>query len=199
MRVQASLVLVLTAGFVLPIVCAVPVGHLVDRLGAKPVITIGALGLALAPPWPVLHPSLVTLTLLQLLTGIAHLGSVVAAQSYTSRLAGSHERNFGWYTTLVSLGQLVGPFLLGGLIEISGYRSALIASGVSAVSAAIASRFLPQLSVVETNASGASVSQGQPRIRFRANVPLRTAMITSGAILFALGIHQTFFPVRVTG
>ncbi len=190
--------LVLTAGFVLPIMCAVPVGHWVDRLGAKPVITLGALGLALAPLWPVLYPSLVTLALLQLLTGIAHLGSVVAAQSYTSRLAGSRERNFGWYSTLVSLGQLVGPFLLGGLIEIRGYRSTLVVSGISAVGAAIASRFLSRLSVVRTDIGGASASRLQPRLRFRANLPLRTAMIASGAILFALGIHQTFFPVYLS-
>ena len=186
--------IVLGTGFVLPVLTAVYLGGWVERLGAPRMILLGALGLATAPLIPALCPSLLALAMLQIAAGLSHLAGVVAAQSYVARISGSRERNFGWYTTLVSLGQLIGPFALGAIIEVLGYRGALVASGGAGVVAAGLSRLLPRLSECPTGGAVPLPSTiDGPELS--ANRPLRAALLASGATLFALGVHQTFFPV----
>lgn len=186
--------IVLGAGFVLPVVAAVSVGGWVDRVGAPRMILVGAIGLALAPIIPVLLPGLLALVALQVVAGLSHLAAVVAVQSYVARIGGSREKNFGWYTTLVSLGQLIGPFLVGILIEVLGYSSAFIVSAGTGLLAALASRALPRLPKNEIDKAERSGLSTNPASGL-SNQPLRTALLTSGATLFALGVHQTFYPV----
>jgi MFS family permease len=190
----AMIGVVLGSGFVLPVLSAVSVGGWVDRLGASRMILFGSIGLALAPIIPVLLPNLMALGALQVVAGLSHLAAVVAIQSYVARIGGSREKNFGWYTTLVSLGQLIGPLLAGAMIEMLGYRSALIVSGCAGVLAALFGLALlssARVSVPRTEASPRS----RPQVGGTLNQPLRVALFTSGATLFALGVHQTFFPV----
>lgn len=186
--------LVLGAGFVLPVVTAVGIGGWVDRLGAPRMILVGALGLAVGPLVPAALPSLATLTVLQVVTGVAHLAGVVAAQSYVARIAGPRERNFGMYTTFVSFGQLLGPFAVGAAIDGMGYRGALLVTAGAGVVAAALSRALPRL----PRRHDAPEAPPPRRTRHRELVrapSLRLALGASGATLFALGVHQTFFPV----
>lgn len=192
--------LVLGAGFVLPVLTAISVGTWVDRVGARRMILAGAIGLAVAPVLPVLAPSLAALALLQIVSGVAHLSGVVAAQSYVARVAGPRERNFGWYTTFVSVGQLVGPFAVGVAIELLGFRGALVLSGATGLAAALSSRGLPPVTVRAVEAPDRS--HAMPRARtfstrsdLITHPPLRLALLASGATLFALGVHQTFFPI----
>lgn len=192
--------LVLGVGFVLPVLTAISIGTWVDRVGARRMILAGAIGLAVAPVLPVLAPSLAALALLQIVSGVSHLSGVVAAQSYVARLAGPRERNFGWYTTFVSLGQLVGPLAVGVAIELLGYRGALVLSGSTGVAAALLSRGLPPVAVRAVKASCPSHAMPRtttysPKSELLMNPPLRLALLASGATLFALGVHQTFFPI----
>lgn len=185
---------VLGAGFVLPVVAAVSVGGWVDRVGAPRMILVGAIGLASAPIIPVLLPDLMALVALQVVAGLAHLTAVVAIQSYVARIGGSRETNFGWYTTLVSVGQLTGPFLVGLLIEVVGYSSAFMVSAGAGVLAALASRALPRLTKDRVDKAERPDLPTKPA-KGTPSRPLCAALLTSGATLFALGVHQTFYPV----
>lgn len=192
--------LVLGVGFVLPVLTAISIGTWVDRVGARRMILAGAIGLAIAPVLPVIAPSLAALALLQIVSGVSHLSGVVAAQSYVARVAGPRERNFGWYTTFVSVGQLVGPFAVGVAIELLGYRGALVLSGSTGLAAALLSRGLPPVAVRAVEAPSPSHAMPRsptysPKSDLVTHPPLRLALLASGATLFALGVHQTFFPI----
>lgn len=178
--------LVLGVGFVLPVLAAVSIADWVDRIGARRMVVAGAIGLAVAPVIPWIEPSLIALAAMQVVMGVAHLGSVVAAQSYVARIGGPRERNFGWYTTFVSVGQLAGPFVLGLALESTGYPGALATSAAVGVAAAGLAVGLRPLG--DADAPAASAAPGASRKRDLASSrPLRLALVASGATLFALG------------
>lgn len=186
--------IVLGAGFVLPVLAAISIGDWVDRIGARRMVVAGAIGLAVAPLIPWLEPGLITLTAMQVVMGVAHLGSVVAAQSYVARIEGPRERNFGWYTTFVSVGQLVGPFALGVALESFGYPGALVTSmAVGIAAAGLALGLRP--SGHPPGRSPSTASAASRKRDLATSRPLRLALLASAATLFALGVHQTFFPV----
>lgn len=185
---------VVTAGFILPVFLAVPVGALVDRLGARAMIAAGAAGLAVAPLAPLLAPSIPSVFALQLLAGVAHLTAVVAAQALVASLgAGAHRvRNFGWYTTMVSLGQFVGPLLIGAAIDFGGYRSSLLLLAIAPTLGLAACAFLRPR---EASAGLAPPHRPGEILGLGRSGPVQLALLASGVTLFALGIHQSFFPV----
>lgn len=186
--------IVLGVGFVLPVLAAVSIGDWVDRIGARRMVVVGAIGLAVAPTIPWIEPSLIALAAMQVVMGVAHLGSVVAAQSYVARIGGPRERNFGWYTTFVSVGQLAGPFLLGVALEATGYPGALATSAVVGVAAVGLAVGLRPMGHPRAPTTPAAIGSSRKR-DLASSRPLRLALVASGATLFALGVHQTFFPV----
>ena len=103
--------LLVSAGYVLPLLLAIGAGSLVDRRGPRPLIVGGMIGMTLSPLLVAAVPDLGALIVAQLVLGLSHLLVIVAAQAHVaSRGEGqARERNFGWYTTFVSVGQLTGP------------------------------------------------------------------------------------------
>src|SRR5690606_41450698 len=90
-----------------------------------------ACGFVLAPGAIGLKPSIPVLFGAQALAGLSELLVCVAGQTYATSLSTGREReqHLGWYTTMVSAGQLVGPLLGGVLADAVGYaRSFLTAS-----------------------------------------------------------------------
>ena len=72
---------VVAAAFAFPLLLAIPVGGLIDRAGAKPVLLTGAGLLTLAPLLVAASPSLAALLAVQVLAGLGQLLGVVAAQA----------------------------------------------------------------------------------------------------------------------
>src|SRR5690606_5254779 len=91
----------------------------------------GACGIGLGLGAIGLKPSIPVLFGAQALAGLSELLVIVAGQTYATSLSTGREReqHLGWYTTMVSAGQLVGPLLGGVLADAVGYaRSFLTAS-----------------------------------------------------------------------
>jgi MFS family permease len=128
---------VVSAAFAFPLLLAIPVGGLIDRVGAKPVLLGGAGLLTLAPLLVVAGPTLPGLLVVQVLAGLGQLLGVVAAQSLVASfgVGRDRERHFGWYGAFVSTGQMAGPIAAGVLLDLAGFRVAYLVAAVAAVAA----------------------------------------------------------------
>ncbi|MGH3640691.1 MAG: MFS transporter [Mycobacterium sp.] len=107
---------VATAAFAVPpLLLAVPAGRLVDRVGERSSLVLGALafvGAGLIAAF--VGATLVGLLIATVLLGLGVLWSVVAEQAWVMRdaPAGKLDSTFGLYTFATSSGQMVGPGLL---------------------------------------------------------------------------------------
>jgi MFS family permease len=121
----------------LPVVLAVPAGRWVDGAGAGRWLAAGLIGTASAPLLLALAPGAAALAAAQAIVGVFQLFSALAAQSYVAEAASdaSLERDYATFATLLSAGRLVGPLLVGVVIDLAGFRAAFAASGAAALAA----------------------------------------------------------------
>ncbi|MFC6093183.1 MFS transporter [Saccharothrix lopnurensis] len=130
LEVPASWLGALSASFALvPLVLALPAGHVVDRVGERRVLLVGSVLMTGAGAvFVLLGDSLAGLLAGSVLLGTAHLCAVVGQQALVANAAapgGRLDSAFGYYTFAASLGQLLGPLLIpllggGGSIPDTG-------------------------------------------------------------------------------
>ncbi len=189
---------VVASGFLVPLLAAVRIGKIVDRFGARAVITVGAGLLALAAVPVAVAPSLWTIAALAVITNFGHVSAIVASQRSVARTVRSRETAFGWFTTSVSVGQLIGPLAMGVAIDHFGFgggTAATLAAAVAVLVLALAvRRRLPGPSPTAADAAPVSV-----RRDLRADPVVPVAILGSGGVLFAMGAHQAFYPVVLDG
>ncbi len=136
----AELGLVMTAYFVATLITQMPIGVLVDRVGARPVLIAGlllhggAVALAgLVPAYPVLLVAF-------FLGGIAN--SVFHPADFTILSASvresHHGRAFAVHTFGGSIGYALAPVVMVGLAAVLGWQGALIVVGAAGVAMALA-------------------------------------------------------------
>jgi len=124
-----------TAAFaVLPLVVAMPLGRLTDRLrGLTAVLTAGLL---LSSGGAVLMSTTAGLPALAASSAVLGLGQLVfmqSAQSIIARWSGDDllDRAFGWFTAALAVGQLIGPLLVSALLGNASGPQLVEASGAA--------------------------------------------------------------------
>jgi len=196
---------VVAAYAVIPLVLAVPAGALVDRLGSRRLFVAGACGIVLGLGAIGLKPSIPVLFGAQALAGLSELLVIVAGQTYATSLSTGREReqHLGWYTTMVSAGQLVGPLLGGVLADAVGYaRSFLTASVLGLLPVLVGTRVrdLPWASRQEPEKGATSLTMEREALgRILRTGGVQLAVVTSFATLFTMGVRQGFYPIYVEG
>ena len=142
----------------LAIATAIPVGRLVDRRGAR-ATTVG--GIALLGCAAVAHgivTNLVGLVIAHTVLGVGVIFAVVGLQAIVGNAGPSEgaDFRFGLFGAAVSLGQVLGPMVAGGMAEAViasdiagptdpfGTAPTFILSGVLCAAAAIAALWLPR-------------------------------------------------------
>ena len=109
-----------TAAFaVLPLVVAMPLGRLTDRLRGLGLIL--ATGPVLMSGGAFLMSTTATVAALAVASAVLGLGQLVfmvGAQAIVARWSPDDllDRGFGWFTAAVAVGQLFGPLIAGGLL-----------------------------------------------------------------------------------
>jgi MFS family permease len=194
----AAIGVVISAAFLFPFFLAIPAGSLVDTAGPKPMLLFGT-GLLAASPWLVVaYPSIASLLVLQVLAGLGQLIAVVAAQSLVAAQGEGtdRERNFGWYGTFVSAGQLAGPVMAGVLVDVVSFRAAFAVAGMVAALGTVAFLVLPT----------PPRPTGESRVRRRAFVPPRELLAltrlpsvqislwVSATVMVVIIAHGSFLP-----
>jgi MFS family permease len=186
---------VIAAGFLFPLFLAIPAGSLVDRYGSRGMLIVGTLLVGLSPFLVPLFPGFASLGLLQVVGGLGHLLAIVAAQSFVATLGGgrAREQNFGWYSTFISIGQLIGPLVAGVTVDLLGFEEAFALSGALST--------LAVLLVVRLRQPDRLAADEAPRFprpaqlgRLLRNPGVQLALLVSGTIMIPLMGHTSFLP-----
>lgn len=189
---------VLSTQYLLPLLFAIPLGGAVTRYGGRTTLIVGALvmvtGLLFMHFWYG-YPGLV---LGQLLVGLAHLQMVLAAQTIISNLgAGPRlEQYFGWYSTWLSGGQVVGPLLAGLLLpEEQGVGHVFLAMALFALLGGIAGLWLTgqarERLVVKRQETGFRAQW----VLMRTSRGVQLSVLVTVLSVFALGVYGSYLPV----
>jgi len=124
----------------------IPLGHLSDRVGRKPLIVLGLLLLA---PTTALHgevTSTLQLTVLRLVQGLASAGIAAPSFALAADLskAGGEGRQMSVITTGFGLGIAIGPLIAGILAVVSFELPFLIGGVLSLIAAWVVHRNVPE-------------------------------------------------------
>jgi len=117
----------------------IPIGHISDRIGRRPLITIGMFVMI---PLAVLQgfaPTTLTLSAVRFLLGVASALVVAPAYAMVSDLAlpGRMVRQMSVLTMAFGLGVATGPMISGLLAGVVGFEVPFIAAGVALTFGAI--------------------------------------------------------------
>jgi MFS family permease len=186
---------VIAAGFLFPLFLAVPAGSLVDRYGSRGMLIVGTLLVGLSPFLVPLFPGFASLGLLQVLGGLGHLLAVVAAQAFVATLGSgrAREQNFGWYSTFISIGQLIGPLVAGVTVDLFGFEEAFALSGVLSTLAVLLVARLRQTSRLDAGEAPGFPTPAQLG-RLLRNPGVQLALLVSGTIMIPLMGYSSFLP-----
>ncbi len=211
---------------VFPVMLALVAGRLVDAGGAGRAFVVGTAGMVLAPLLVTLVSGLGALALGQVLIGLFHLFVTLASQSFVADLSNgrSFERNFSWYSTSLAAGRMVGPVLVGLIVDLAGFRAAfavLTMIALFTLTLAVAARraaaatapLVPGAAATPgPDAHASPTVEGAPRSAGRDRAPASTAqgadmrdllvnpgvqlaILASSGVFVAIAVRQAFFPV----
>jgi MFS family permease len=197
----AAIGLLVSLPFWLPTILAIPIGRVVSRVGARRIMLGGAVGMTLAPWFTVAFPGVPGLVATQMLIGVSQISMGISAQSTVAAVGqrGSLERAFGWYTTSVSVGQLVGPFLAGVLLERLAASATFAVAGVVPLSCLLAAWALPPQPPLVVGVRRSLLGYGDQLRLLQRNVGVQMALLITLAMLFGFASHAAFFPVYLRG
>ncbi|TWF95614.1 MFS transporter [Saccharopolyspora dendranthemae] len=195
--VPPSLLGVLSGSFALvPLVLALPAGHIVDRLGERRVMLAGSLLMCVAGTVLLaLGHTVAGLVTGSIVLGTAHLGAIVGQQALVanSTSSGRMDSAFGYYTFAASLGQAAGPLMIVGF----GGSQAIpdttpIFQGSIAVAIVL---FALTFAVSDTRAERGPAATENVGVRSLLRLPgLAGALLTACTVLAAVDISLVYLP-----
>ncbi|UZD67185.1 MULTISPECIES: MFS transporter [Marinobacter] len=189
---------VLSIQYLLPLLFAIPLGGVVTRYGGRATLISGAClmvaGLLSMHFWYG-YPGLV---LGQLLVGLAHLQMVLAAQTLISNLGTGPtlERYFGWYSTWLSGGQVVGPLLAGYLLDSGpGTGQVFLVMAVFGALAGLAGFWLTGQARERLKVTRRETGFRAQWELMRTNPGVQLSVLVTVLGMFALGVYGSYLPV----
>jgi MFS family permease len=183
---------------IFPLGLAVYAGRYSDRVGVRRPMVLGSLGMCCSLLLPAALPSLTALFVSASLVGIANIFFHVAVHNLIGAFGapGERTRNFGTFSLGSAVSGMLGPVLVGILIDRAGYGlSYYVLCAISIVPAiALASygRLIPRHVRGKPHAPPAQGNVGDllrmPR--------LRNTMFTSGIILTGIDLFNFYMPIH---
>jgi MFS family permease len=179
----------------LPMLCAVSVGRISDRIGVRTPMLVGSIGVALGASISFVWTSMWALFATAMLTGVSFMMFQLSTQRVAGELgsAGDRMRNFGLLALGYSVSGFSGPLLSGFSIDHFGFPVAFAVAAVIALLpvAVLGSGRLP---LPGPHPAAASPHQGGVRALLTHRALRHTYAIN---VLLAAGwdLHQTFVPI----
>ena len=194
--------LITAAYAVVPVLVALRLGRLADRRSPAPLFVAGTLGLAAGCALLAVAVSLPQLALASAVLGFGHLAFMVGGQTLigVQSDADRQDRDYGLYTALTSLGQLVGPALAGFVLAGSGARPSVEATtGAFLLATALALLALPfswHVRARRRREAGPVPDQpGGTGLRLLRVPGLPAGLLVSLALLAAVDLLTAYLPV----
>ena len=185
---------------VFPVLLALQTGRWVDRGGPGRWFFLGMLGMSAGPALLTLSPGVVTLGLARVVMGMFHLFVSVSAQSLTAGLDNgrSHTANFAAYSTWLAGGRMVGPVLMGAILDRYGFVTSFWAVLAILLSGTLLAygvfRLVGSMRVDEPRDV---VGSGKLLRSTLGNVGFQVAVFASAGIALALTVREAFLPVML--
>lgn len=181
---------------VVPLLIALPVGGLVDRVGARVVMACGSLvTIAAAALLLLAGGGIVGLLAGTALLGAGHLGCVVGQQAVVATgAAGTRlDSRFGYYTFAASLGQAIGPAFIpvfaGGAVRPDPAPLFVVGGVLAVVLLAVTS------AVGRPAPRAAAVDRSEGSTLGLLKVPgLARALLTSATVVAAVDLTVVYLP-----
>jgi MFS family permease len=181
---------------IFPLLLAVYAGRYSDRVGVRRPLVLGSLGLSASLLIPAALPNLAALFLSAVLVGIATIFFHVASHNLTGALGGPGERtaNFGTFSLGSAVSGMIGPVLVGFLVDRAGYApSYCVLAAISVLPCLFLlayHRFIPVHTAAARERAG-----GQVRELLRLPL-LRHILLTSGVILTGIDLFNFYMPIH---
>ena len=179
-----------------PMLIALSVGRLVDRVGPRVPMLAGTVGVAAALLVPYFFPGVASLYILALVVGTAFQFFFVPTQGITGALGGPEHRsrNYSLLAVGFSIASFLGPLIAGFSIDYFGYQTAYLMLAVCPAIAVVLLWFkggtLPKAAISTGGERKKSSSFALLRI-----TKLRNAIIASGLISVGWDLYLFFFPI----
>lgn len=144
-----------------PMLCAVPTGRLIDRIGIIRPMIAGCIAMGIGCALPGLVSGMPVLFLATILIGTGFMVIQVAAQHTVGAMSSAEKRasNYSWLALGFSISGFSGPVLAGLIIDDAPYRIAyLVFACVAAAAMALAA--FGRLGEIRAHEPAASESQG---------------------------------------
>lgn len=192
--------LVAAAFALLPIFLAIPLGRFSDRRSGAPLLVVGCAIQTAGCLLLAVSTTTLSIAGASAVIGLGHLALALGAQDVVARESddGRHDQHFGLLTAGVSLGQLVGPLLVGLLLGAGHTPSAAATTKVMFVAAGIAALATACAAVAERSAGRAGAHGEVRRGSVRAIVSTRgvpVGIFASIAVLAAADVFTAYLPV----
>jgi MFS family permease len=179
-----------------PMLIALYVGRLVDRVGPRMPMLGGAIGVVAALLVPYFFSGIAPLYVLALAVGTAFQFFFVPTQGITGALGGPEQRarNYSLLAVGFSIASFVGPLIAGLSIDHFGYQAAyLVLAGCAAIAVFLLwfkGHLLPAAAVVADDGQKKTSSFALLR-----NPRLRDTIVASGLISTAWDLYLFYFPI----
>lgn len=193
---QAMVGVMMASYAIFPMLLGVYAGKLADRVGPRPPMLAGTVGLGIALTLPLLFPGLPALLLASLLVGSSFHFFFVAVHGTSGGIGGpeNRARNFAVVSLGFSIASFTGPTLAGLAIDTVGHRATFGMLAAVTVVPLVLLAWRPDLLPGASAVEGQDAAGNRTRDLWRSG-PLRNAFIASGFISAGWDLFQFYFPV----
>jgi MFS family permease len=179
----------------MPMVSAIAVGRLSDRIGTRVPSIVGTIGVLIGAGVPVFWRGLPGLVVSATLLGLSFMAFQLATQRAVGEIGGSAERarNFSWLALGYSGSGFIGPLIAGYSIDHLGYTLAfaVLAALPLFPLAVLSSRRIPLPGPQPPSGTG---QHGGIRALLRHRT-LRNVMVVNVLLSAAWDLHTVFVPI----
>lgn len=180
----------------LPMIFSVAVGRLIDRIGVRKPMLIGAATLFAGIMVAVVSPTLPALFIMSCLAGSGFFLFHIAV-NYLTAIAGRPEdraRNFSWLALSFSTSGFLGPMVAGFAIDGIGYRKTMLLLACFALVTLIA--FLVKRTEVDLQPADAPGAQRRRLVDLLRSSTMRRVFIVSGLLSMVWDLFSFVVPIH---
>ncbi|KKI90119.1 MFS transporter [Bacillus sp. SA1-12] len=178
-----------------PLLLAIPIGKLSDRIGDQIPTILGTFGVTIGIFLPFTFPSIWSLYLSQALVGISQIFINVNLQNLIGTLSTVEQRdqNYSRFSLGVAIGGLIGPVIGGYAAEHFSYSYSYLFAAIIGVIPILLAFLLPTYK--RSNNENQEDSKGKSAFNLLISKNLRKALIASSLVLYSRDIFVTYFPL----
>jgi MFS family permease len=179
-----------------PMLIALSVGRLVDRVGPRVPMLAGSIGVVGALLVPYFYPGVAALYVMALVVGTAFQFFFIPTQGITGALGGPEDRarNYSLLAVGFSIASFLGPLIAGFSIDYLGYETAYLTLAACPAIAVVLLWFKGGMLPKATVTAGGDQKKSSSFALLR-NVKLRNAIIASGLISVGWDLYLFYFPI----